>query len=113
MGNGMTTARDVIAANVDRGDDPYEVADNVIAALLAAPDLEPHPDLAAKLNPWRDIGTAPNDGTFVLCYLPSGHRVILQFCADNYWRRNVESGVVYHPTRWLPLPAPPSKDKAK
>jgi hypothetical protein len=32
----MTTARDVIAANVDRGDDPYEVADNVIAALLSA-----------------------------------------------------------------------------
>jgi hypothetical protein len=34
----MTTLRDVIAANVDRGDDPYEVADNVIAALLSAPE---------------------------------------------------------------------------
>jgi hypothetical protein len=32
----MTTARDIIAAHVDRGDDPYEIADNILAALLAA-----------------------------------------------------------------------------
>jgi hypothetical protein len=34
----MRTLHDVIAETVDCGDDPYEVADNVIAALLAAPE---------------------------------------------------------------------------
>ncbi len=57
----MTTARDVIAKSISHQiAAPHAIADIVLAALLSAPDSV-RQELAALLNPWRPIGTAPKD----------------------------------------------------
>lgn len=54
---------------------------------------------------WQPIETAPKDGTFVLAVTESGYRVIVQWCADKFWRSNVPHA--WEPTHWMPLPEPP------
>jgi hypothetical protein len=59
---------------------------------------------------WSTIETAPRDGTFVLCALPSGHVAISQFCRDGYWRRGAFSELSPAPTHWMALPKAPGAE---
>ena len=61
---------------------------------------------------WREIDTAPKDGTHVLLYFPDGEGAHEGWWAwtrpDRWWVANTcyecEFG---EPTRWMPLPEPP------
>lgn len=81
--------------------------------------------LIAALNPWRDIASAPKDGSEVLLLEPAhlsgrtGRWHISQaswlsdkrYAAGGCW---IEGMWVVQPTHWQPLPpAPPSTDAAQ
>lgn len=89
----MTTARDVIARTLQHGFERRGLvsfedgADIIISALLSAPEPV-RLELAALLNPWRPIETAPVGSAYETVTTPHG----------TYWRK------------YLPLPAPPSED---
>jgi hypothetical protein len=122
----MTTARDVIAKAICWGTQGqskcncvadsncayYTDADEVLSALYSAP--EPiRQELAALLNPWRPIETAPFESAKRFWVgKPNAVPIIAwRYYHDGPWlaeRINVE---VYAPTHWLHLPVPPSEDK--
>lgn len=124
----MTTARDVIAKAIDKAFTDYglridwRLRDATVGAILAELPSAPEPvrlELAALLNPWRPIEEAPKDGTEILVYTTDQSAWYVVFwddepgCPSHPWQ--TPDGISYHrdvPTHWLPLPAPPSKDKA-
>ena len=65
---------------------------------------------------WRDISTAPKDGTIVLVYVPDFDKVTeAWFCEqtglwprDNAYSEEGEPCNIGLPTHWRPLPAPPT-----
>lgn len=115
----MTTARDVIAKlfcdaagpNCDCGGGKlpcifYKGAD----AILSAPEPV-RLELAALLNPWRPIETAPKDEMFIYYWPRDGKRCIgLAYrTVSGDWRDSEGNWHIrLEPTHWLPLPAPPS-----
>jgi hypothetical protein len=121
----MTTARDVIAEilcraagpECDCGDSPcvyYRTADGLLASDSVRQEL------AALLNPWRPIETAPKDGTWVLGFSDDEINTKWSHCEVVRWRTAGRSGNGHgwydsrifpvSITYWLPLPAPPSED---
>lgn len=66
---------------------------------------------------WRDISTAPRDGTPIFAAIPTGKAITGQ----SYWRgvvfwgsvgwlvRDTLRPVIEDPTHWMPLPAPPKE----
>jgi len=63
---------------------------------------------------WRDIETAPRDGTFILLWSPRWRASQVQrwACIKNAAGRKAfvsESGIpkMHIPTHWMPLPIPP------
>lgn len=126
------TVRDVIANAIDHPEfdrrHPIAASERILADLLSAPESV-RMELAALLNPWRQIETAPKDGTHILVLSAKGAHVSLweewlppdgaggfwgiqigdgDNACDPTWDHNVVS---LKPTHWLPLPAPPSEDK--
>jgi hypothetical protein len=71
------------------------------------------------MSEWRDIETAPTDGTWVLVWGPSQRwsSVMMAWFALNhrsgkaYWKDSTEWDdyelVDDQPTHWMPLPEPP------
>lgn len=66
---------------------------------------------------WRDISTAPRDGTLVLVYRPNAPREGRAPIITDYYKQSSVGGVegwqksnmqFYPPTHWQPLPTPPS-----
>jgi hypothetical protein len=53
---------------------------------------------------YKPIATAPRDGTFVVIKLPSGHKMVAQWCADGYWRKDVHDHNLWEPTEWAEVP---------
>jgi hypothetical protein len=119
----MTTARDVIAEwlrewNIARTPmRATEIGNTLIERILSAPDSV-RLELAALINPWRPIETAPKDGdTNILLGCFGEHSHGEQFVAfwddeakldTHHWQ--TADGIAYHdglPTHWLPRPAPP------
>lgn len=99
-------------------------ADEMLA-LLKAPQSDASL-LPAQAEEWRDIASAPKDGTPILLYrAPYGGERVCVICASAgptsdglwfNWRYTCENDVPFpreHPTHWKPLPPPPdlkSKD---
>jgi hypothetical protein len=118
MGDDMT-ARDVIAKalgemigenHTDRGLE--HMAGKAIAALLSAPESV-RMELAAKLNPWRAIETAPKDedGDELLLFGPPARIACGWFVVPDSGNAGYAWDCDGQPTHWLPLPTPPSEDK--
>ena len=58
---------------------------------------------------WQPIETAPKDGTEVVVVDIDGDRFIASSIDGQNWYDGVFP--IYHPTHWMPLPAPPMSDK--
>ncbi len=114
-----TTARDVIAFEVGS----FERADAILSALLAAPESA-RLDLARRLNPWRQIETAPKDGAWIYGY--EDREGVSSKYVGNVVMRSRKRGADYapawytdggngftecFPTHWLPLSAPPASEE--
>lgn len=75
------------------------------------------------LTEWRDISTAPKDGTLILCFYPDRHgqdRLSLRYWAVGDWPSSgrTEGWSDQHrqlrrtdPTHWPPLPSAPNQAK--
>lgn len=66
--------------------------------------------LATQDGGWRDISTAPRNGTMILLWWPywRNHAVIGYWRLDE-WQSHVRLSLdVPNPTHWMPLPEPPS-----
>lgn len=69
------------------------------------------------MSEWRNISTAPKDGTSVLCYDPLSRRndpdAVGRICTMRWdgkvWRVDIHSFVSFDPTHWQPLPEPPPR----
>lgn len=73
-------------------------------------------DLAALLNPWLPIETAPKNMPILICNPAIGNGVGIGKLVKNhftgYWVEETTGRAIKNdPTNWLPLPAPPSEDK--
>ena len=70
--------------------------------------------LAAARSPapeWRDIESAPQDGTWVLVFDPHENHeksVSIACCYTNAWMRTPYAKRL-HPTHFMPLPSPPKE----
>lgn len=78
-------------------------------------DASRHSPGAAIMTAWRDISTAPKDGTRILLTAPYGDvpgnwiGVGAFYCAA--WRDD-RTYVLFGPTHWMPLPPPPKSPTA-
>lgn len=59
---------------------------------------------------WRDIATAPKDGTMIDVHMPGVGRVTDVFWAWTLWHRDGDDLPDLKPTHWMPLPQPPTED---
>lgn len=58
---------------------------------------------------WRDISTAPDDGTEILGYWRGSKTyAIISWSIDGWWKDNADHSAVSPPTHWMPLPEPPA-----
>ncbi len=59
-------------------------------------------------NQWRDIETAPRDGSEILCWVRDcEEHQVLWWCDAGHWRRWGDTYENYAPTHWMPLPTAP------
>jgi Protein of unknown function (DUF551) len=114
----MTTVQDVIAETLHgrmfmSATEAQSSADEILAAIISAPEPV-RLELAALLNPWRPIETAPKDEMFIYYWPRDGKRCIgLAYrTVSGDWRDSEGNWHIrLEPTHWFPLPAPPSEDK--
>jgi hypothetical protein len=63
------------------------------------------------LTGWRDIESAPKDGSEVLCFVGPGYVggvIMLRWeMHDGHWAWNDWDYDTWEPTHWMPLPTPP------
>jgi hypothetical protein len=107
----MTMSEDFkeIEAELREYDYPIAAGADAIATLRAERDA------ARAVTEWRDIATAPKDGTKVWAF-GSGWFCPSIIAADGeWWRMRQAEGCTGQPTHWMPLqvPAPPISQKAK
>ena len=60
-------------------------------------------------NEWRDISTAPTDGTWILGVRSPGFMSVIQWTkyTKTNWRAHVKERKGFHATHWQPLPVSP------
>ena len=81
---------------------------------------------ASHAQGWRDIESAPKDGTYILLAGPSGYKgtpLRVEVCRYDTEFRPLQPWVDYagdsfldsgdYPTHWMPLPAPPSREEGQ
>ena len=56
------------------------------------------------MSEWREIETAPHDGTNILVSHKGADWVFVARWFKGYWKAN---SVYCKPTHWMPLPEPP------
>lgn len=75
--------------------------------------------LAAAVEGWRDIGTAPRDGTEILGVDDDGIRCVIRWSKHNHvpifgWVRQIElygeEVDAFDAVKWSPLPQPPKEN---
>ena len=83
------------------------------------PHLERIPENWRKGDsPWRDISSAPKDGTPILCFYGNGYgmrRYSVRYWSSGTWGNHYREEWVdewrqirnAQPTHWMPLPPPP------
>jgi hypothetical protein len=79
------------------------IVDEVTAMLSASP--------TPPADGWRDIATAPRDGSLILACRPRWIRAAIfewNDDDDNWWSNDSEAVGAPQPTFWQPLPPPPS-----
>jgi hypothetical protein len=64
----------------------------------------------ARASEWRDISTAPKDGSPVLTWEPNSERVVENHWKD--WGDELSHWAFGEPTHWQPLPEPPEAPHA-
>lgn len=113
------TARNVIATELylhDRRMLSHEEADEMAARILNAikESDSVRVELAAMLNPWRPIETAPKTNQKPIILYWRGRRPMEGFWYGIDGHGWYASGPITpsgEPVGWLPLPAPPSEEK--
>lgn len=70
------------------------------------------------MSEWRDIETAPRDGTHVVVFEPRKTPVVAYFSQaiemfSNLGWQSTPGGCRYNPTHWMPLPSPPGEAKGQ
>ena len=110
--NGLSVARDCIRSEA-------RLSWFIEAALAAS--LQGEGSLADAQS-WRDIATAPRDGSLILCFYPDRHghdRYSLRYWATGDWGARSEGWSDQHrqlrktePAHWMPLPPLPSAHPA-
>jgi hypothetical protein len=103
-------------------DEAWLKAVDAIMALFANPEQSPEPvqNLHEFDGEWRDIASAPKDGTHFLASVDgevrlvawgkTSHVPMYGFCLAD---QGVEDFDLCKPTHWRPLPAPPSNPETK
>lgn len=111
-----------VTTNRNRNPDGPEAADLIehLAAMLAASPQGA--GSSADAQGWRDIATAPRDGSLILCFYPDRHghdRYSLRYWATGDWGARSEGWSDQHrqlrktePAHWMPLPPLPSAHPA-
>lgn len=87
----------------------FGVADGYMVLGLA------HRAAEAQRPTWLPIETAPKDGTHVLTADASGRQHVARHFSGAAWYYAVTKrgvGVLWDPTHWMPLPAPPDGGKS-
>jgi hypothetical protein len=59
------------------------------------------------MDEWRDIGTAPKDGTDILVFHPESKEQFVCYWELGCWMFSADTGLIGSPTHWMPLPPPP------
>ena len=62
-------------------------------------------------NEWRDIETAPKDGTSVLAWIQHTNLPGAIYFSSGKWYWVISGGWAGFPTHWMPLPKPPAMAK--
>ena len=63
---------------------------------------------------WRDIETAPKDGTVFLAWRKHAtHPLMVRYEPSYDWFANYDGEHVYDLTHWMPLPKPPAMAKGE
>ena len=81
-----------------------------IAAYRAALAAVPEPPVS---DGWRDIASAPKDGTMIIAYRPTADNKCILKVGPDYWGMFGSRGswgrsnAAHQPTHWQPLPATP------
>jgi hypothetical protein len=61
---------------------------------------------------WRDISSAPKDGTFIMVYAPPlkirFYPLVVWWDGDDWYAPAHEDHAQITPTHWMPLPSPPA-----
>lgn len=59
---------------------------------------------------WRDMDSAPRDGSKVLLYIPTLDEIFAARFENGLWQTAVWSNRVNtEPAQWMPLPPPPAQ----
>jgi hypothetical protein len=90
-----------------------EAEDSIAALDAAGIVLVDRADIASeRAAEWRDIATAPKSGVWIIALTARGEVVPVRWGVswnDQHWANGC---VVYNPTHWMPLPAPPAIERA-
>ncbi len=74
---------------------------------IAQPEpTPPDPEETMNTQRWKDIETAPKDGTHIMTWSLADGVLSLRFL-DKAWRPRRGVVIPYYPTLWMPFPKPP------
>ena len=90
-----------------------EAVRDALVEVLGRTGFDDEPSDAGMRDGWRDIASAPKDGTWILAWLGGVANVAdtIQWAFGGWW--NGDSGFVSSsatPAHWRPLPPPPTKE---